>query len=382
MSDTQKWVIYSNDTDSFSFSPFKNKSVVLTYTKSDWQKIKIKKALTEITETTTNNKPAPLVTASPSTSTAPATSNTKPEQEETKIADRVLDDGIYSLVSTLNGTSAISLNGDKTADNTYVHLWSITNKPSQKYSIQYDKSTGYYRLKNLLSSKYLSAKSTTLKNGVLAVIRTKADNCSQQWIITKNGNSSYTFASVCNDSFVLDATGSRSTNGTKIQLYKKTDTKSQKFALIKYEASALNGSYYIKSNTNPNYALDVVGGKFVNKRNVQLYKSNKSAAQRFTIKYLASCDCYKIYAANSNYSIDVYNGNKSNGTNIQIYKNDSTKAQRWYITKYMDGTYRFRNISSLKMLNLNANTIKNGTNVNLWQDGNSNSQKWRLEKIK
>ncbi len=389
--DAQKWVVYSNDTNSYSFSPLKNKSVALTYdsvakknilttyTKADWQKIGVEKTLTTTTSTSTENKPAPTTATTPATPTTPVAA--EPKKEENKIPSQVLDEGIYSFVSTINYTSAISLSGDKTANNTNTILWPITNKPSQKYSIQYDKNTGYYRLKNLLSNKYLSAKTTTIKNGVLAVIRTKADSCNQQWKITKNKNSSYTFTSVCNDSFALDVTGGKSAKGTKIQLYKNNGAKSQKFTLIKYEGDKLNGQYHIKSNTNPNYAIDVSGGKFVNERNVQLYKNNKSAAQKFTIKYLPSCDCYKIYTANKNYSIDVHNNKTANGTNIQIYKNDSTKAQRWYITKYMDGTYRIRNIGSYKMLNLNANIIKNGTNIHLWQDGNANSQKWKLERI-
>ena len=392
-SDAQKWIIYSNGTNNYSFSPLKNKSVALTYndtakkfvlstyTKADWQKIGVEKILTGTTETSTgdNTDPTTPPSATPTTPTEPTTESPK---EEPKVDEQLVKDGTYSLVTALNYTSAISLYGDKTASGTYTHLWTITNKPSQKYNIQYDKTTGYYRLKNLLSNKYLSAKSTTLKNGVLAVIKTKADSCSQKWKIVKNGSGNFWFASACNENYVLDTVNSKSANGTKIQLSKKSSAKSQKFTIIEYRGANLNGQYYIKSNTNPEYAVDVAGSTFSNGKNIQLYKLNKSTTQKFTIKYLSSCDCYKIYTANSNYSIDVYNGKKSNGTNIQIYKNDSTKAQRWYITKYMDGTYRIRNIGSRKMFNLNANKIKNNTNINLWQDGNANSQKWKLEKIK
>ena len=189
-------------------------------------------------------------------------------------------------------------------------------------------------------------------------------------------------ASACNDTFVLDVENGKSTNGTRILLRKKSTGKAQKFTFIKYEGASLNGQYFIRSGSNSNFVVDVSGGKFRNGSNIQLYKANKSVAQKFTLKHIASCDCYNIVSYNSNFSIDVKNGSKANGANIWIYKNNSTAAQRWYIVKGMDGFYRIRNIGSRKMLNLNANKIGNGININLWQDGNANSQRWRLERIK
>ena len=376
----QKWIFYSNGSNNYSLAPVNNKSVALTYnetnqqfilstyTKLDWQKIGLEKksGTTEIAGGSGIDDP----------------SLGAQEQSQGETIEQTIEDGTYSFVSALNYTSAMSLAGDKTANNTNIHLWSITNKASQKYNIQFDKTTGYYTFKNLLSNKYLSAKTDTINNGTSVVINAKDNSCKQNWKIIKNSNIRYTVLSACNDNYALDVAGAKTANGTKIQLYKRDNTKAQDFTFIKYEAASLNGQYYIQSNTNNNYVVDVAGGKFANSKNIQLYKSNKTAAQKFTIKYISSCDCYKIVSSNSNYNIDVYNNKKANGTNIQLYKADSTNAQRWYIAKYMDGTYRIRNVGSLKMFNLNANKISNGANINLWQDGNSNSQKWKLNKIK
>lgn len=383
---SQKWIFYSNGTNNYSLTPVDNKSVALTYnenikqfilstyTKLDWQKIGIEKKTETNNQTTTTNTGTNTGSSTPSTVTQ--------EQPKPTVPEATIENGTYSLVSALNYTSAISLIGDKTANNTGTHLWSITNKASQNYSVQYDKTTGYYTLKNLLSNKYLSAKSNTISNGTGVVINPKDHSCKQNWKIVKKSNVNYEVISACNENYALDVTLGKTANGTKMQLYRIDNTKAQYFTFIKYENAALNGQYYIQSNTNNSYVVDVSGGKFSNGRNVQLYKSNKTAAQKFTLSYISSCGCYKIISANSSYSVDVYNNKKTNGTNIQIYKNDSTNAQRWYITKYMDGTYRIRNVGSLKMFNLNANKISNGSNINLWQDGNSNSQKWKLNKIK
>ena len=372
---SQKWIIYDSGSGTYSFSPKNNKTIALTYdessnsfkfstyTKAAWQKFIIEKYQA-------NN-----------TVLVPDSNQTPTESESVVTTEQPLTDGTYSLVSTLNNTSAISLKGDKTTNDTKIHLWSITNKPSQKYTIKYDKKSGTYTLKNTLSGKYLAASSTTVKNNTLAVIYGEKNNCTQKWKILKNSDNTFTVASTCNDNYVLDIAGGQTANGTTLQLYKTNNSKAQKFNFIKYEGSSLNGDYYIQSNTNPNYVVDIAGTSFTSGKNIQLYKGNGDKTQRFAIKFISDCKCYSIVSANANYSIDVAGGNKANGTNIQLYKNNSTNSQRWYITKYTDGTYRIRSVGTGKMFNLNANKISNGTNINLWQDGNANSQKWKLKKV-
>jgi len=386
-SETQKWIVYDSDNGTYSFSPTKNKTIALTfnennkkfefstYTKSAWQKFELGKyrAATDAAVSTTTNDTATKLEQATS---APTTNTTTPNVQ-------ILANGTYSLVSSLNNTSAISLVGDKTNNNNGIHLWSITNTTSQRYAVVYDSETNLYTFKNILSGKYLTAKSTSVKNSVPVVIYTAKNDCSQKWKIILNSNGTHTIASSCNASYVLDIYGGKSANGTKLQLYKSNNTKAQRFNLIKYEDSALNGDYYILSNTNQNFTIDVSGNKFTSGKNIQLYKYSSDKTQRFTISYMPSCSCYGITTTeNKKYSIDVANGKSANGTNVQIYKNNNTNAQRWYITKYPDNTYRIRNVGSKKMLNLNANRIKNGSNINIWRDGNANSQKWKLEKIK
>lgn len=393
----QKWIIYDNSNNSYSFSPLNNKTVALTYdgtsgqfvlstyTRSAWQKFNLE---TYVSQTTsgTGSTTTPNSTATPTTPAQEET-NTEQSQQTTpqtqpQVKPQVLENGTYSFVSSLNNTSAISLVSDKTVNNTAVHLWNITNKPSQKYDIQYDKTTGYYTFRNLLSNKYLAAKSSTVVDKTPVVIYTKANTCSQKWAVTKNSDNTFSVMSACNEGYALEVVNGRTSNGTAILLRKKSTEKAQKFTFIKYEGAALNGQYYIRSGSNSSFVIDVSGGRFTNKRNIQLYKSNLTAAQKFTLKYISSCDCYNIVSSNAKYVIDVSGGSKANGANIWLYKNNSTAAQRWYIVKGMDGLYRIRNIGSRKMLNLNANQLKSGANIILWQDGDANSQRWRLERAK
>lgn len=391
---SQKWIIYDNGNGSYSFSPLNNKTVALTYdgtsgqfvlstyTRATWQKFNLESYVAPAT--TGNTAPTTPITSptqnEPKEEAPQGGSQT--QQPQTQTVPQELASGTYSFVSSLNYTSAMSLVNDKTVNGTNVHLWNITNKPSQKYDIQYDAASRYYTFKNLLSGKYLTARSSTITDKTQVMIYTQTTACSQKWKITKNSDGTFMIASACNDTFVLDVENGKSTNGTRILLRKKSTGKAQKFTFIKYEGASLNGQYFIRSGSNSNFVVDVSGGKFRNGSNIQLYKANKSVAQKFTLKHIASCDCYNIVSYNSNFSIDVKNGSKANGANIWIYKNNSTAAQRWYIVKGMDGFYRIRNIGSRKMLNLNANKIGNGININLWQDGNANSQRWRLERIK
>lgn len=390
-SNTQKWTIYDNGDGSYSFAPVNRKALAITYdgttgqfvmstyTRADGQKFKLE---TYTTPAATSNSTTPT-SPTPSTQSDPSSSSTSlsPTTTEPTAEAQVLADGVYSFVSAVNYTSALSLVGDRVTDGNSVHLWSVTNKPSQKYSIQYDKSTGYYTFRNHLSNKYLSAKTTTPSGRMPVVIYPSSNTCSQKWKITKNSDGTFTIASTCDEKYVLDIDGGKTKNGTKVQLYKSNGTKAQKFTFIEYEDATLNGQYYIRSGTNPNFVVDVSGGVFANKRNVQLYKSNKTAAQKFTINYIASCGCYEIISSNNKYSLDVSGGKSANGTNIWLYKSNHTAAQRWFIAKGQDGLYRIRGVGSSKMLNINSNRMQNGTNILLWQDGNANSQKWKLDRI-
>ena len=71
----------------------------------------------------------------------------------------------------------------------------------------------------------------------------------------------------------------------------------------------------------------------MNGQNVAQYTSNNSLAQKWIVTK-ASSGFNIVSALNPNYVLDLYGGRVSNFGNVQIYKSNNTKAQAWNFIKY------------------------------------------------
>ena len=97
---------------------------------------------------------------------------------------------------------------------------------------------------------------------------------------------------------------------------------------------------------NRNICMDLSGGKAVNSANIQIYNSNGSRAQKWTLTSTLTLDelamehkediedgAYIIRSAvNSKYVLDVAGGSKNDKANIQLYADNGSRAQDWVIS--------------------------------------------------
>lgn len=165
------------------------------------------------------------------------------------------------------------------------------------------------------------------------------------------------------------------------------------------KGSIENGVYVIASHDNPNYAVDLYGGKPTTSNNVHLYKKNGTQAQQWYFGCIdAANDIYEIrpmlaaaiaYAgdncgwttsgqANSvdvpdinHMALDVYSGGKTNGANVQIYTGNGTASQQWKLIKRSNGSYRIQAMNDTSstpfLLNIAAEPANN-VNMQMWHE--------------
>ena len=150
-----------------------------------------------------------------------------------KHPNQTVDDGTYTITSTINNTSSLQALNGGTANYTRLVLYRNSNNSTQQFKIKFNQSTGYYSIVTVKGGKYLDVKSNRAANGGIVMVNRLIVSCGQNWLIKKNSNGSYTIASGCNQNYVLDVSGSKTVNNTVIQLYKTNNSKAQQFKLVK-----------------------------------------------------------------------------------------------------------------------------------------------------
>ena len=133
------------------------------------------------------------------------------------------------------------------------------------------------------------------------------------------------------DSNLVLTSGDNPKNGTNVQINgKKKDDALQKWKLL----DAGDDYYYIVSNSNKNYVLDVTAANANNGANVQLYERNNSKAQQWKLERNGG-GTYTVVSRLSSKDkklvLDVSGASTDNGANVQIYQYNNTKSQKWNI---------------------------------------------------
>lgn len=103
--------------------------------------------------------------------------------------------------------------------------------------------------------------------------------------------------------------------------------------------------------------LDVDGAGKTNGTNVQLYQSNDTAAQRWKEKLIekgneaeGTC-CVELYPRHApDMRLDCAGAGLANKTNVQLYKANHSAAQRWYKRVLADGHVVYINVNSGRVL--------------------------------
>ena len=345
-----------------------------------------------------------------------------------KKSDVFLPDDTYKLSPVENSGLSLDVVGNGSADGTAVQLYGDNNNSTAQFFEFISTGDGYYKIKHSGTNTFLTASSIGAGQANVYIWSEKTD-CSQKWSIAHVANEQYEILSSCygqtmgatdivqwgravsdgassqvwtlrstkgpavDDSQyrivagvgknkLLEISGNKSDNGTKVQINKLKDDDAQRFALER----TTDGFYMIKHVGSGKY-VDVVGRGTANYTAVHLYAGNQSCAQKWVLRPIG--EKYSLLSACSGLALDVYAGSSENGTNVQIYKANESKAQQWFFQKEgdveystFDGVYTIKTVAG-KALDVYGGSIGvERTNVWIFNDNGSNAQKWVIEEVK
>ena len=299
-------------------------------------------------------------------------------------APNSVSDGQYLLKTELGGMGVLQVGSDGSASETSLKICSSTMGEEQKFAIERDSSSGYVRIKNMQSFRYLGLVGSNGRYSQAVVQKEySVDDRTLLWQIAESGGSLIVKPAV-NTGYCLDVTGGSFYEGVSVCLYKVNGTAAQRFSLIstspKVEGgrTVADGVYSLASKADPSKVLDVAGGSVSNGGNVQAWAANGTAAQRFRLT-CGDDGFYTIQNLKSGKVLDVADANLVPGTNVQQWDANGTDAQKWAVRANADGSYTIVSKANGLALDLSGSTVADGSNAQCWQLDGSGSQSFVLD---
>lgn len=295
-----------------------------------------------------------------------------------KAADSIeIKDGVYTIISKLDDQKALDISGGSMNSGANLQLYSQNGTDAQKFIIT--KTGSAYRITSLNSGMTLDIAGGLKQSGTNVRQYFNNNTAAQRWFLRNTGDGTCYFVAGNNSANVLDVSGGQTANGTNLWVYAANGTNAQKFYLKAVVYNPITGEFVFQNTNNCSAVLDIQGGSRKMQANLELYSSNGTCAQKFTIVNLGN-GFVKIRNEKSRHMLDAAGGGTTNGTNVQQYRDNGTMAQRWIVHQNADGSYTFINANSSLVLDAAGGRTGNGTNIQLYSFNHSKAQKFVLVK--
>lgn len=272
------------------------------------------------------------------------TEETKPTIDVTQYPTTIAQGSSFGLRGTISSTNNVTSVKGYIINSSGTTVMSTSDSPNAKSNnIRYlnlnedmtfgDLSAGTYTLK--ITAKDSSGGGTSTWEKSFTVKSESSSTSSGSSSDSSSNNSGqtiadgvYVIATKLNTNYVLDIADASKDNGANLQLWKSNGTAAQTF-----KVTHIGNGYYQIVNTNSGKAIDVQNGDTVAGTNVWQYQINNSDAQLWKL-VSAGSGSYYIIGKGSGLYLDVDNANADYGTNVKIFdKNDAYDAQKWIFTK-------------------------------------------------
>ncbi len=293
-----------------------------------------------------------------------------------------LPEGTYLIRTALSDTLVLDIAGASSAPGANLQLYTSNMTSAQRFTLSYD-DAGNAIIKTqagVIAAAGLPA------NGVNVCQQKTAEDADKSWILTAHEDGSYTIAWGAEPNFVLDVSGAQEVNGANLQLYRDNGTAAQRFFFMPVQPSVpesseiAEGLYTIGLSSDENYVFDVKGNSPNDGAEIQLYKDNGTAAQVFRIE-VASGNTYSIRCLGSDKALDVTRGNLVAGTLMQQWTlSSSNPNQRFVICQNDDGTYTIYSVATGMVLDVSGGQAKNGARIQTYYPNGAATQKFILKR--
>ena len=215
-------------------------------------------------------------------------------------------------------------------------------------------------------------------------------NANQRFYIVKQGGA-YEFIPQCSG-LRMDVDNAGTADGTNVRQYEPNGSYAQRFKLFKYYKPKVNEksapevkskSYILRSKLAPNKAIAVATGNATQLgSNVHLWEFNKDNIYSAIIWNLEKQTDGSFLVKNqyNNQYLDVVADSLYDQVNILTWEKHGKPSEQWYVVANGDGTYRFVNKGSGKVMDVYGGQTANGTNVQQYLWHGHDAQRFYLDR--
>lgn len=217
-------------------------------------------------------------------------------------------------------------------------------------------------------------------------------NANQRFYIVKSDDGNgYQLIPKCSG-FRVDVDNAGITDGTNVRQYEPNGSYAQRFNLVKYNKPKVNeksasevksAGYVLRSKLSPDKAVVVEKGNPTKLgTNVLLWDYNKTtpdATAVWNLEKQADGSFLVKNQYNKQY-LDVVADGLSDRVNILTWEKHGKPSEQWYVMANGDGTYRFVNKGSGKVVDITGGLTANGTNVQQYLWHGHDAQRFYLDR--
>ena len=256
-------------------------------------------------------------------------------------------DGQYLFKSELDGMGVLQVGSNGSASETSLKICSSTMGEEQKFVLERDSGSGYVRIKNMQSSRYLGLVGSSGRYSQAVVQKEySVDDKTLLWQIAESGGALVVKPAI-NTDYCLDVTGGSFYEGVSVCLYKVNGGANQRFSLVstniapvsESEDFGFEGWYEISPVADSSLCVDIFNASSDNGAKSLLYNKNSNLNQLFKLEYQNGF--YRLISASSGKALELKDGSVIPGVPAQQRAISDSMSQKWKITKNQDDSYSF-----------------------------------------
>lgn len=280
--------------------------------------------------------------------------------------DASISEGCYSISTSLNGNQVIDVAGGSAANGANVQIYGSNGTLAQKWYVR-TADNGSLTLQNVGSGLYLA---TNAAGNVVQVEGSSTESAQWELCVQMGGLSLVNRES----GKALDLSGANTANGSNVQTHEANETSAQAWCFENCELVG-EGFYEIAPIANTGLRLDVDNASLDRGKNVKVWDSNGSLAQRWWV-CSAGGGWYTLTACCSAKALDVADASAVSGANVQQWDRNGGNAQKW---RFSMGEKGLRIESALgTVLDVAGGSSSRGANVDAYASNGTVAQQWRL----
>lgn len=294
------------------------------------------------------------------------------------------------ISSGIDDTMVVDLSGASASNGASIQLYPWNESDAQLFYFR-EVGNGIYEIESAATGKVVEVSGGQITDGSKVAQYSRNGTKSQHWTVQFHQDSSVSFTNV-NTGKALDVPNGIASQSTQLQIYKFNGSNAQNWFLTvgttrrqRIDALAAEhlgtvkpGVYALGSALSERMVVDVSGGSNASGANVQLYESNASSAQRWSITE-DSAGYLTITNVGSGKVLDVSGANATNGANVQQYADNNSYAQKWIAEKNEDGSITFcSGLDESLVLDVQWGGTSNETNIDIYSRNGTVAQQFDL----